>query len=46
MWNNFIYYSCHKVIDNRTYQIARMRSLIWAFLQIFYEANLDVIYFV
>ena len=33
VWNNFICYSCHKVINNRTYQIARMRSLIWAFLQ-------------
>ena len=35
MWNNFICYSCHKVINNRTYQIARMRSLILAFLQFF-----------
>ena len=35
MLNNFICYSCHKVHNNRTYQIARMRSLILAFLQFF-----------
>ena len=33
VWNTFIGYSCYKVINNRTYQIARMRSLVWAFLQ-------------
>ena len=31
-WNNFICYSCYKVINNRTYQIAWVRSLVWAFL--------------
>ena len=36
------------MINNRTYQIVRMRSLVWAFepSYIFYEANLDIIYFV
>ena len=46
VWNNFICYSCHKVINNRTYQIARMRSLILAFLQFFMKPILDIIYFV
>ena len=35
VWNNFICYSCHKVINNRTYHIVRTLSLIWAFLHIF-----------
>ena len=42
MWNNFICYSCHKVINNLTYQIARMCSLVWALLQILYEPNFDI----
>ena len=46
VWNNFICSFCHKVINNRTYQITLMRSLTWAFLHFFYEANLDIIYFV
>ena len=37
----FVIYSFHNVINNSTYQIARMRSLDWASLH-----NLDMIYFV
>ena len=45
VWSNFIYYSWHKVINNGAYQIAQMRSLVWVFLEMLYEVNLDSINF-